>query len=172
MGLGFRIAGVVGLLDGGQRHFPALDLLGLREGLISERGHLIDDALTRRSLRRPLLEVIRRAQSAQRRERQDRRRQGELDLAPPPLLDGPRDRHRALALGRLHPLLHARQVGRDPLGDQSRVARPVLGLDRQAVLRQGDQLGLGPAAVQPGQGVGRVAPHRLADDLRLAPCPV
>ena len=118
-----------------------------------------------RGPRRPLLEVIRRAQPAQGRERQDRRRQRELDLAPPPLLDGPRHGHRALALGRLHPVLNARQVGRDPLRDQARVARPVLRLDRQAVLRQGDQLGLGPAAVQPGQGVGRVAPHRLAEHL-------
>ena len=64
----------------------------------------------------PLLEVVRRAQPAQRRERQDRRRQRELDLAPPPLLDRPRHGHGTLALGRLHPLLHARQVGRDPLG--------------------------------------------------------
>ena len=66
------------------------------------------------------------------------------------------------------PLLHARQVGRDPLGHDARVARPVLGLDRQAVLGQGDQLGLGPAAVQPAQGVGRVAARRLAEDLVAA----
>ena len=103
-------------------------------------------------------------------QRQHRRRQGELDLAPPPFLDRLRHGHGTLALGRLHPRLHARQVGRDPLGDQARVARPVLRLDRQAVLRQGDQLGLGPAAVQPRQRVGRVAPHRLAEDL-LAPRP-
>ena len=45
------------------------------------------------------------------------------------------------------------------------VARPVLRLARQAVLRQGDQLGVGPAGVQPGQGVGRVARGRLAEDL-------
>ena len=31
------------------------------------------------------------------------------------------------------------------------------GSTRQAVLRQGDQLGLGAAGVEPGQGVGRVA---------------
>ena len=96
---------------------------------------------------------------------QDRRRQGELDLPPTPLLDGFGHGHRALALGRLHPLLHARQVGRDPLGDQVRVRRPVLGVDRQTVFRQVDQLGIGPAALQPDQGLGRFAPRRFAEDL-------
>ena len=43
------------------------------------------------------------------------------------------------------------------------------GSTRQAVLGQGDQLGLGPAGVQPGQGVGRVAPRRLAEDLARGP---
>ena len=79
--------------------------------------------------------------------------------------------HGTLALGRLHPLLHARQVGRDPLGHDAGVARPVLGLDRQAVLGQGDQLGLGPAAVQPRQGVGHVAIGRLAEDLGRSRAP-
>ena len=169
---GSRIADGVGLLDGGQRHLPPRQVLGLGEGLVAERDRLTDDPVDGRGPRLPLLEVIRRAQPAQGREGQHRRRQPELELAPPPFLDRPRHGHGTLPLGRLHPRLHARQVGRDPLRDQARVARPVLRLDRQAVLRQGDQLGLGPAAVQPGQGVGRVAPHRLAEDLRLSCVPV
>ena len=90
-------------------------------------------------------------------------------LPPLPLLDRPGHGHGPLALGRLEPLLHARQVGRDPLGHVARVARPVLGLGRQAVLGQRDQLGIGPAAVEPGEGVGGVAPGRLAQDLARGP---
>jgi hypothetical protein len=41
--LHFWITGGVSLFHGGQRHFPALDFLGLRESLALERGHLIDD---------------------------------------------------------------------------------------------------------------------------------
>ena len=160
------------MLDGGQCDLPASEILGVRLGLVAERGCLAHDPVGRRGLLRslpgpfgPLLEVIRRAQPAQCGERQHRGRQRELHLSPPPLLDRPRHGHGALALGRLHPLLHARQVGRDPLGHDIGVSRAVLGLDRQAVLGQGDQLALGPAAVQPGQCIGRVAPGRLAEDL-------
>ena len=90
-------------------------------------------------------------------------------LAPPPLLDRPRLGHGPLALGRPQPLLHAGQVGRDPLGHDAGVARPVLRLGGQAVPGQGDQLGVGPAAVEPGQGVGQVAARRLAVDLAPSP---
>ena len=152
-GPGLRIAGRVGLFHGGQGHFPARNLLGLREGLVLQRGHLIDGSLTRGGPRLLLLDIIRRAQPGQRCERQHRGRQCKLDLAPPPLFKGLCDRDGTLALGRLHALLHARQVRRDPLGDQARIARPVVGLDRQAILRQGDQLGVGTATVEPGQGL-------------------
>ena len=84
---------------------------------------------------------------------------------PPPFLDGLGDGHGTLALGRLHPLLHARQVGRDPPGHDRGVAGPVRRLEGQAVPGQGDQLALRSAAVQPRQGVGRDARHRLAKDL-------
>ncbi len=39
------------------------------------------------------------------------------------------------------------------------------GSRRQAILRQGDQLGVGPAGVEPGRCVGQVAQRRLALDL-------
>ena len=99
------------------------------------------------------------------------RPRAELDLAPPPLLDRPRHRHRSLPLGGLDPLLYAYQVGGHPLGDEAGVPRPVLRLDRDAILGQRDQLGFRTAAVQPGQSVGRLAPHRPADHLCGA-CPV
>ena len=115
------------------------------------------------------MQLVGERQAAERRQGQQRRGQPELEPAAPPLLDRPRHGHGTLPLGRLHPLLHPRQVGRDPLGHGVGVARPVLGLDRQAVLRQADQLGLGPAAVQPHQGVGRGTVGRLAEDLGRGP---
>ena len=113
----------------------------------------------------PLLEVIGRAQPPQRRERQNRRRQRELDFASPPFLDGFRDGDGTLSLGYPDAFLHARHVGRDPLGHGLGIVRPVFELDRQAVLRQANQLGLGSAAVEPSQGIGRVAVGCLAEDL-------
>ncbi len=115
------------------------------------------------------MQLVGERQAAERRQGQERGGQAELELPPPPLLGRPRHGHGPLPLGRLHPLLHACQVGRDPLGHGVGVARPALGLDRQAVPRQSDQLGLGPAAVQAPQGVGRVAVGRLAEDLRRGP---
>ena len=123
---------------------------------------MIDDSLTRRDPGRSLLEVVRRAQPAQRRECQHRRRQGKLDLTPPAFFDGLCDRDGTLPLGRLHPGLHARQVGRDPVGDDARIARPVLPIDRQAILRQDDQLAVRTATVQPRHRVGRVTADGLA----------
>ncbi len=98
-------------------------------------------------------------------------RQAQCGLHPPALglLGGAGLGGGPVALGGPQPLLHAGQVGRDPLGHGRGVARPVLGLGRQAVAGQGDQLGLGTAGVQPGQGVGRLAPRRLADDLAGGP---
>ena len=39
-----------------------------------------------------------------------------LDLAAPPFLDRPRHGHGTLAVGRVHPLLDACKVGRNPVG--------------------------------------------------------
>ena len=44
--------------------------------------------------------------------------------------------------------------------DRPGIARTVAGLDGQAVLRQGQQVGVGAASLQPAQRVGRVAPAR------------
>ena len=117
-GLGVATGRPLGLLHGRQRDLPAGDVLGLRVGLVAERRRLADHPGHRGGSaadRCSLLEY-RTLEPAQRRDRQHRGRQRELDLAPPPLLDRPRHGHGPLALGRLHPFLNARQVGRDPLG--------------------------------------------------------
>ena len=62
-------------------------------------------------------------------------------------------------------LLHAGEMGGDPFDDGVGVARAVLRPRRQAVLGQRDQLGVGPAGVEPGRCVGQVAQRRLALDL-------
>ena len=95
--------------------------------------------------------------------------QRQRQFTPFPLLLGPRIGLHPSQLGRPEPLLHAAEVGGHPRGHGTGVARPVLRLRGQAIPRQGDQLGLRPAGVEPGQGVGRVAPHRLAEHLRRAP---
>ncbi len=41
------------------------------------------------------------------------------------------------------------QVSRDPFGQHARIARAVFGFQFQAMLRQGNQLGVRPAGVQP-----------------------
>ena len=68
-------------------------------------------------------------------------------------------------LGLAQPLLHAGQVGGHALGDHSRIGRPVLGIGGQAVAGQGQELAVGPAALQPGQRRGRVRPPRRSKDL-------
>jgi hypothetical protein len=149
LGLGVRITGGIGLLDGSQRDLPARDVIGQRDRLLMKRRHSIDHALTRRSPRLPLLEVVRGAQTAERRKSQRRRRKRKLHLAAPLFLDRPRHGHGTLALGRVRPLLDAREVGRNPVGDDLGGARSSLELDGQAVFNERDQLILGPAASQP-----------------------
>ncbi len=61
-------------------------------------------------------------------------------------------------LGQPQSLLHSRKVGRHASRDHARVARPVLRLAGQAVFRQRSKLGVGPAAVEPRERIGRVAP--------------
>ena len=61
-------------------------------------------------------------------------------------------------LGGAEAVLHAAQIGRDPLGHGAGVPRAVLRLARQAVPGDRDQLGVGPAGVQAGQGVGQCRP--------------
>ena len=68
-------------------------------------------------------------------------------------------------LGRPEPLLHARQMGRQPLGHDAPIPGPVLCLGRQAGPCQPQELRVGPAGIQPRHGVARVAPRRLALDL-------
>ena len=72
-------------------------------------------------------------------------------------------------LGLAQPALDAREVGRQPRQDHARVARPVLRRGGQARPRQGDQLGVGPAGVEPVERVGQVGPLGLAVELGARP---
>ena len=83
-------------------------------------------------------------------------RPGRPSGPPVPLLGGP---GLGLGLGQLglaEPPLHAGQVAGERGGDHARVPRPVLRRGGQARLRQRDQLGVGAAGVEPGEGVGQV----------------
>ena len=93
-----------------------------------------------------------------------RRRQRELNPAPPTLLDSLRLGHGSLAFGFLEPLLNASQVVRQPVGHRLGILRPVDRLGRKAFLGQGDELRIGAAAVEPRGGIGQIAVGRLAAD--------
>jgi hypothetical protein len=129
---------------------------------------LADDSVDRRRPCLALLKVIRRAETAQRREGHHRGRQPKLELAPSPFLDRSRQGHGALVFGRLLTGLNPGLVRGDSPGDDARIARPVVSFGGQTVLRQGDELGIGTAAIQPPECIGGVAPHRLAHHLGLA----
>ena len=64
--------------------------------------------------------------------------------APPRPASAPRPAQ----LGRLEPLLHPRQVGRHAPGDLTRVPWPDAA-PRQTVTGKGDELGVGPAGIEP-----------------------
>ena len=71
---------------------------------------------------------------------------------------------RPVHLGPVRPLLHARQVRGHRPGHLPGVPRPVVPLGRQAPLAQGDQLGVRPAAVEPGEGVVQLPADRHQPD--------
>ena len=144
-------------LDRRQRRLPPRRVVGMGAGLVAEGRGLAEDPRHGGRAGLPLLEIIRGAQAADGRQGQHRGGQPDLELAPPPFLDGPRLGHGPLALGGAELLLHAGQVGRDPAGHRPRVARPVGRLGGEAVAGQRDEVGVGPAGGQPGAGVGRVA---------------
>ena len=98
----------------------------MRPCLVIQRDRLAQHPLHGRGPRLPLLEVIRRAQPAQGRQGQHRGGQAELELASSSLLDRPRFRHRPLTLRRPQSFLHPGQVGRDPPGDDPRIAGTVV----------------------------------------------
>ena len=75
----------------------------------------------------------------------------------------------AAQLGLPQPLLDAGQVRRHPLGDDPSVARTVEVRWRQAIADQGDQLGLGAAAVKPGERLVQLAARCLAHGLAQDP---
>ena len=72
--------------------------------------------------------------------------------------DGP------LALCLLQALLHAVQVRRQGIDDDLRVLGPIDRLGGEALLRQGDELRVGAAAVEPRGRIGQVAVGGLAAD--------
>ena len=108
------------------------------------------------------------AAAAQGRQGEQRRGQAGHEQATLALLGGAGLGPRLGQLGLPEPLLHAGQVGGQGGDDHARVPRPVLRRGGQAGLRQRDQLGLGAAGVEPGQGLGQVGPLRLAVDLVAA----
>ena len=75
-------------------------------------------------------------------------------------------------LGLAQAVLDPRQVRREPRDDRPGIARTVAGLDGQAGLRQGQEVGVGAARVQPAQRVGRVAPRGLDRQLLARPADV
>ncbi len=110
--------------------------------------------------------------AAQHDQSQDRCRQSHGPPPPRPLarrpclgLLSPRLRLDPRPFRRLEPLLHSGLVGRDPTCHLAGVPRPPLPLGRQAVLGQRDQVRVGPAGIEPAQGVGQVAPRGLGADL-------
>jgi hypothetical protein len=58
------------------------------------------------------------------------------------------------------------------LGHRCAFRRPVLLLERQAPLAEGHQVGLRPAAVEPGKGIGRLPAHGLQAHGVLVPAKV
>ena len=111
-------------------------------------------------------------------QRHHRGGQGDRQPAPLPLLLGAGIGLDPLELGPPQPLLHAAQVGGHPLNDRPGPPRPVFALGGQAVLRQDDQLGVGPATVRAARRrrPGRLAPPSAAisaeDVPTIAGCPV
>ncbi len=156
-------AGIAGLATG-----PVAQRRGLGEHLGEPRGPLL-----------VLLEQVGEGEPARGGQHQQRGRQPDLEPPGAPLdpgalvglgggvggLLGAGGLGGAGELGGAEAVLHAGEIRRDPLGHRAGVPRAVLCLARQAVLRDGDQLGVGPAGAQAGRRVGQVAQRRLAEDL-------
>jgi hypothetical protein len=87
------------------------------------------------------------------------RGQGHGDPLPLALLLGPCLGRDPRQLGCPEPFLHPDLVGRHPPGYRARIPRPIPGLRRQAVAGQGDQLGVGPAGIEPSECAGQIAPR-------------
>ena len=169
----------LGPLERRQGLAPRARIAGLAAGPVAQRIRLAKHLGEPRGVLLPLLEQVVRAQPAHGCQRQQRGRKPDLE-PPGAALDagalvglggGVGGLLGAGCLGGLGDLrgaqavLHPAEIGRDPLGHGAGMARAVLRLARQAVCGDRDQLGVGPAGIQTGDGVGQVAQRRLAEDL-------
>ena len=137
---------------------PAGDVFGICDSLVAQQGGFVERQRQPRRSRLTLLDPVGGSQAAH--HRQGQQAGGDHGRQPTavPLLD-------ARQLGPPQPRLHARQVGRHPLGHRRSVVWAVLALAGEAVLRQRDQLRVRAAGIQPAQCSGRIAQRRRALDL-------
>ena len=144
---------------------PAVNWAWPRSRPASAR-RLVDDPRRGEEPLRPLVCQVGPAAADQTGDAEDRGGQGDGQPMSPALLRGA---GLGLDPGQLRgpqPLLHAGAIGRDPAGDLGGIPRPGLGLRRQAVARQPDQLGVGAAGVEPSQRSAGLAAGGLGLDRR------
>src|SRR5262249_3895488 len=98
-------------------------------------------------------------------EKQSRGHRGDREPAAFPLLRRLSLGGDARELGGLESFLHRVDMGSDASGDDAGAVQSIMRFRHEALLCQGDEVGLGPASVKSFSGFGQVAPHRLAADL-------
>jgi hypothetical protein len=175
-GLGVVPQRALGLLHLRQRHPPPSQVVGPIAGLIAERPGRAQHVGHRRGAGRALPIVVAGARADDGGQRQHGGGQADrqpptvaLDLRPLSLLLGAGLGPRPLQLGAPQALLHSGEVGRNPPEHLPGAAEAVLGLRREAIAGQADQLRIGAAGIEPAQRLVQFAPARLPQRLRHAP---